>query len=139
MHPGVRGVHFTLPGVHFSEVGCSSTNGNLYYHIAITKNASAYVPTIIAVAIQSRIPRIFTVLSSLASFLPNKKATNPKNANIKATAVIILRKGESISLLSSKRADITDNIGINSIIIAVVRFVIFLVPHLILFQLPYFK
>ena len=93
----------------------------------------------IAVAVQSRTPRIFTVLSSLASFLPIKKAANPKSANIKLTAVTILRKGESVSLLSSKSAEITDNIGINSIIIAVVRFVIFLVPHLILFQLPYFK
>ena len=78
----------------------------------------------IAVAIQSKTPRIFTVLSSLASFLPIKKAKNPKNANIKATAVIIFRKGESVSLFSSKSADITDSIGINSMIIAVVRFVI---------------
>ena len=118
MHPGVK-------------AGCSSTNGNLYYHIAITKNASAYIPAIIAVAVQSRTPRIFTVLSSLASFFPIKKATNPKNANIKLAAVTILRKGESVSLLSSKSADITDNIGINSINIAVVLFGIFLVPLLI--------
>ena len=107
------------------------TNQDLHHHIAITKNASAYIPTIIAVAVQSRTPRIFTVLSSLASFLPIKKAANPKNANIKLTAVTILRKGESVSLLSSKSADITDNIGINSINIAVVLFVIFLVPLLI--------
>ena len=109
----------------------NSTNKNLYHHIAITKNASAYIPTIIAVAIQSKTPRIFTVLSSPACFLPIKKATNPKNANMKTIIVIILRKGESISLLSSKIADITDNTGINSIIIAVVRFVIFLAPLLI--------
>ena len=107
------------------------TSWNLHHHIAITKNASAYIPTIIAVAVQSMTPKIFTVLSSLASFRPIKKAANPKNANIKTTAVTILRKGESVSLLSSKSADITEIIGINSINIAVVLFVIFLVPLLI--------
>ena len=59
-----------------------------------------------------------------------KKAKNPTNANIKATAVIILRKGESVSLFSSKSAEITDTIGINSMSIAFVRFFIFLIPLL---------
>ena len=43
---------------------------------------------------------------------------------------MILRKGESMSLFSSKSAEITDTIGINSMMIAFVRFVIFLVPLL---------
>ena len=88
------------------------------------------MPTITAVANQSNIPRIRTTLSPFANLRPIKNATKPENAIIKTTAVIILSKGESVSLLISKSADITDNMGINSIIIATVRFVIFLTPLL---------
>ncbi len=97
----------------------------VFFQNARAKNAITYIPTIIAVAIQSRVPRIFTTLSSLASFLPMRNATKPKNANIKTIKVIILKKAESIFLLSNKSADTTDTTGIDSIIIAVVRFVIF--------------
>ena len=86
------------------------------------------MPIIKAVAIQSNTPRIRTTLSPFANLRPTKNATKPRNASIKTTVVAVLRDGESVSLLISKRADIADNIGIASIMIAVVRFVIFLIP-----------
>ena len=87
------------------------------------------MPMIQAVANQSNTPKMRTTLSSFANLRPAKNAAKPRNANKKTTAVAVLKNTESVSLISSASADITDTTGNASIMIAVVRFVIFLPPR----------